>query len=370
MRILIVVLALFSCNVSLGKGISDKTKIEKGARVLVDGLDKWYNMETGQWETTSWWNAANVLTALIKYGSYSGDLSVTEIIENTFEKTKEFEVEAQDGKDAWICKNYINEYYDDEGWWALAWLDAWEYTGDVQYLEMARIIFEDITTAWNEECDGGMYWKKGFKYKGTISNSLALTLATRLHLAKTGEVNGRTCLQWSVDIWQWMMDLDLLNNLGLLQDGIKNKDGNCDVVKAVWTYNQGVVLTGLVNLHSLTGEKQYLESAHSLAKAAIVNMVSENGILKEINCEPNDCNSDAEQFKGIFMRHLRVLDEYSPKREYSQFMNENVTSILNNSMNNGNRLPGVSWSLPSEKTTAATVSSALDAFNAVLMGEI
>ena len=369
MRVLIVVLAFLSCNEALAKDVSNKSEIEKGAKVLVEGLEKWYNTETGQWETTSWWNAANVLTAIIDYGWHSKDKSVKEIIENTFDKTKEFEVEAQEEKDAWICKNYINEFYDDEGWWALAWLDAWEYTGNVQYLEMARVIFEDITTAWNSECDGGMYWKKGLKYKGTISNSLALTLATRLHLAKTGDVNGRSCLQWSMDIWEWIIGAGLLNNLGLMQDGVKNEDGNCDVVSAVWTYNQGVVLTGLVNLHSITKRAHYLESAHNLANAAIKHMVSDDGILKEINCEPNDCNSDAEQFKGIFMRHLRVLNEYSPKDAYSQFMNENVTSILNNSMSNGNRLPGVSWSIPSEKTNAATVSSALDSFNAVLIGE-
>ena len=366
MRTLFVTIVLFCCHVSIAKDLSDKAKIENGTKVLVEGLDNWYNAETGQWETTSWWNAANVLTALINYGRHSGDKSIKKIVENTFEKTKEFEVEAQDGKEAWVCKNYINEYYDDEGWWALAWLDAWEFTGDYRYLEMARVIFEDITKAWNEECSGGMYWKKELSYKGTITNNLALTLATRLHLADTGEVNGRTCLQWATAIWQWMIDSGLLNNIGLLQDGIKNKDGNCDAVTAVWTYNQGVALTGLVNLYSITEEMHYLESAYNLANAAIKHMVSEHGILKELNCEPDNCNSDAEQFKGIFMRHLSVLNKYSPKKEYSQFMRKNAISLFNNSMNKGKSLPGVSWSLPSEKTTAATVSSALDAFNAFL----
>lgn len=366
MRFLIVLIILVNCNVSLAKKHGSNAKVEEGAKILVEGLNNWYNTETGLWETTSWWNAANILTALIEYGRITGDESVKEIVNNTFQKTKEFEVEAQDGKDAWICKNYINEYYDDEAWWALAWIDAWEYTGDDRYLEMARIIFEDITTAWNEECGGGMYWKKGITYKGTISNGLALTLSSRLHLADTGTINGRSCLQWSIDIWQWMIDSNLLNDLGLLQDGVKNKNGNCDLVSSVWTYNQGVVLSGLVNLNAITGENHYLESAHKLAKATINNMVSESGILKEINCEPDKCNADAEQFKGIFMRHLSVLQEKSPKNEYSNFLKNNANSIYEKSMKKGKCLPGVSWYLSQEKVTAATVSSALDAFNAVL----
>ena len=361
-----VFIGLIGCCLLVANGTKDKSDFEKGAAVLVEGLDTWYNTDSGLWETTSWWNGANVLTALIQYGEYSGDGAIKEMVANTFEKTKEFEVAAQDGKAAWICKNYINEYYDDEGWWALAWLDAWEWTGDSEYLEMSRLIFKDITTGWNGECGGGLYWKKGLSYKGTISNGLAFTLASRLHLAGTGEINGRNCMQWSIDIWQWMMDSNLLNGLGLVQDGIKNTEGSCDPVGSVWTYNQGVVLTGLVNLNRITGDGHYMESAHKIAEATIAHMTTKNGVLKEILCEPDKCNSDAEQFKGIFMRHLSVLNHYSHQKKYAVFLRNNALSIFTNAMEKGKRLPGVSWYLTSEGTNAATTASALDAFNAVL----
>jgi hypothetical protein len=93
-------------------------------------------------------------------------------------------------------------------------------------------------------------------------------------------------------------------------------------------------------------------------------MVNDNGVLIEINCEPDDCNADAEQFKGIFMRHLAVLNYHSPKMEYAEFLRLNAQSIWENAMQSGSVPPGVSWGSFSEKRNAATASSALDALNA------
>ena len=78
-----------------------------------------------------------------------------DVIENSFEICKEFEVQMTDPKDNWICRNYINDYYDDEGWWILAWIEAYELTKDDKYLKMARITFADMATGWDEVCGGG-----------------------------------------------------------------------------------------------------------------------------------------------------------------------------------------------------------------------
>ena len=350
----------------LTTGSAQEVKIDKKAEILADQLQNWYNSETGLWETTSWWNGANALTAIIKYGQLTDNDSLIKVVENTYLKTKQFEVPANDKTDAWVCTNYINDYYDDEGWWGLAWLDAWEWTGNEEYLKTAKIIFKDITLGWDEICGGGIYWKKGLSGKSTISNELTLLLAARLYLVNNETVNERSHLQWSVDIWNWILSVKLINEKGQVQDGISSGNGVCKINSRIWTYNQGVILSGLVNLHKITGDNTYLNHAHSIAEAAINNMVNEKGILYEKLCEPDNCNGDAEQFKGVFMRHLAVLNQYSQKKEYCDFLRLNAQSIWNNAMQNGSVPPGVSWNTFSEKSNAATSSSALDALNAAL----
>lgn len=336
-------------------------QIEFRAEKLTQLLENWYNLESGLWDTTSWWNGANVLTALINNAELRGDDTFKETVAYTFDRTREFKVDASEEKPAWVCKNYINDYYDDEGWWALAWLDAWEYTGEQRYLDMANIIFKDITKGWSME--GGLYWKKGLPGRASISNGLAMTLATRLHLAGTKSVNGKTALNWATTIWEWMLKSRLLDSNGNIQDGVRSINGKDTISTNVWSYNQGVVLTGLINLYQITGTESYLKNAEAIAEATLNHLTNDNLILVDFLCEPDDCNGDAKQFKGVFMRHLMYLNQHYPKKEYEFFILKNIESIWSSSMQYGTVSPGVRWDGKS-KANAATVSSALDAFNA------
>jgi predicted alpha-1,6-mannanase (GH76 family) len=83
----------------------------------------------GRWETTGWWNAANALTAVIGYMRHTGDPSHREIIETTFAAARLEHA------------GFINGYFDDNGWWALAWVAAYDLTGESRYLGAARTIF-------------------------------------------------------------------------------------------------------------------------------------------------------------------------------------------------------------------------------------
>ncbi len=82
-------------------------------------------------------------------------------------------------------------------------------------------------------------------------------------------------------------------------------------------------------------------------------------------CEPN-CAPDATQFKGIFIRNLRMLHQESPKDIYRQVIEACANSIWVNDRNEQNQL-GVNWAGPFSSADASTHSSALDALIAAIV---
>lgn len=66
---------------------------------------------------------------------------------------------------------FINDYYDDEGWWANAWVTVYDLTQNPTYLNMAISIYNDITQG-QSHC-GGIYWEKGNPYIAAIANGMS-----------------------------------------------------------------------------------------------------------------------------------------------------------------------------------------------------
>jgi hypothetical protein len=122
-------------------------------------LQTWYDEETGRWKTTGWWNAANGLTMLVDYSKLSNTPDFRPVIANTFDRNSQ--------------NNFLNEYYDDEGWWALGWAGAYELTQDKRYLEMSETIFADMAGGWDDTCGGGIWWRKDKRYKNAIANGFS-----------------------------------------------------------------------------------------------------------------------------------------------------------------------------------------------------
>lgn len=146
------------------------------AEAAVDTLQQWYDQSTGLWNTTGWWNSANCLTALANLAAV--DTSVYNVTDYVFPTTLtaaqqyNLEVSKKIMRDL-VTSEYVkrdsnsinpngffNGYYDDEGWWALAWIKVFDVTGESQYLEVASDIFEDIKGGWGTPCGGGIWWDK------------------------------------------------------------------------------------------------------------------------------------------------------------------------------------------------------------------
>ena len=319
----------------------------------IQELQNWYSPETGLWNTTSWWNAANALTGIIRYTAVTGDNQYEYIIENTFNKTKEFIVPANGENPERTVKNFINDYYDDEGWWALAWIEAYDLTGEKKYLEMAEVIFEDMVTGWDEKCGGGIYWKKGLPYKSAISNELFMLLAARLALRCENEIY---YLNWADKEWQWFSATGMINDMPLVHDGVHE---NCEAKGRHYTYNQGVILAALVELEKLTSNGELSELAEKIALAAIQYMSTPGGILKGYPKE--ETGNDGVQFKGIFMRHLAYLNRYRPNSAFVVYIRKNAEAIEKQACKENTCLIGSQWEGPFDKADAARQSSAIDA---------
>ena len=155
-------------------------------------------------------------------------------------------------------RGFCNKFFDDNGWWALAWVAAYDLTGGSHYLRAAERIFARNAAGWDGTCGGGLWWNTDRKYKNAITNELFLTLAARLS-QRTPDPAGRY-REWAFRTWDWFCSAGLIGPGGLVNDGLTAGCQNNG--RTTWTYNQGVILGGLAALHQITGDQGYLEHGH------------------------------------------------------------------------------------------------------------
>lgn len=353
--------------------------------------DEWYNVRTGIWDD-AWWNSANVLTTLADFTALrlneGNSLNVGGFMYNTFTQAQKENVQTLKSMDdngmvtssyciddnsgcmakrSFLDKrgfdDFINDFYDDEGWWALALIRTFDVTGEQRYLDAAVQIFEDMQTGLGGPCNGGIYWNKERKYVNAITNELYLFVAASL--ANRAPEKQRY-LKIARDQWQWFKNSGMINKDNLINDGLNDQCKNNGL--QTWSYNQGVILGGLTELFKATGNKNLLKEAHAIAKAAIKHLSNEAGVLVETdNCElrGGNCGRDGQQFKGIFVRNLRYLHDAAPRDQYRDFIIKNADVIWANNRNDRNML-GVAWNGPFVVASGASQSCALDVIVAAI----
>jgi predicted alpha-1,6-mannanase (GH76 family) len=313
------------------------------AAAAVRALQGWYVPRTGLWKSAGWWNAANALTAVIGYARHTGDDRHAQVVATTFRRARRRH------------PDFVNMFFDDNGWWGLAWVAAYDLTADSRYLDAARTIFARNLAGWDEVCGGGLWWNTKRTYKNAITNELFITLAAQLHKRTPGD---REYLSWALRGWDWLAGRALIGPNGLVNDGLRSDCGNNG--GTAWTYNQGVILGGLAALYDITGDRDYLRHGEFIADAALGALTDADGILTE-PCEltPDGCNGDGTQFKGIFARHLHDFYQRSGKRAYRAFLLANADSVWDSARNPGDQF-GLRWGGPFDQADASRQSSALD----------
>ncbi|HEY6737475.1 MAG TPA: glycoside hydrolase family 76 protein [Actinopolymorphaceae bacterium] len=334
------------------------TKVEKprprGSRAkrAVEALVKLYDEETGLWKTTGWWNSANALTAVLDYQAATGDRSYEWIIANTYDKN----IDAQWG-------NFTNDYIDDTGWWALAWIRAYDLTGDERYLETAKFDADFMYDTWSDVCGGGVIWNVDRPYKNAVTNELFIKVAASLHNRIPGDTK---YLDQALAAWEWFENSGMINNENLINDGLNDAcENNGDVT---WTYNQGIILGAAPELYEATGDRTYLERARALADASTTSSyLNPGGVLTE-PCEADGCGADGPTFKGVYVRNLGELNAALPGRPYQSYLQRQAAVSYTKGRNRFDQY-GLHWAGPVAWLSAATQQSGTEAQIAPLKGQ-
>ncbi len=251
------------------------------------------------------WGGANALQAFIDVAERSHDHTFEGIVRD-----------CHDTRSAEVVKLLGAGSFDDMLWWSLAYAEAARTLSNASgFQATAASIFEHVwkaSTTDNQTCGGGVWWSAARTYKNAITNELAIATAASLHLL-TGAATS-TYLSRALALWEWLSASGMRSPaLGLYADGLTVDPANASACASngggccggYWTYNQGVLLGALSDLHAATGNGSLLDAALVTARAVLAHL-SVDSVLTELS-DPPISNEDHSLFKGIYMRNLGRL---------------------------------------------------------------
>ncbi|KAA8574723.1 hypothetical protein MFRU_049g00130 [Monilinia fructicola] len=286
------------------------------------------------------------------------------------------------GQDAFSLRQ---QAYDDMLWVVLGWLDTIKFIdlhSELHYSNFsqpewygkqykpafahrARLFWELASQGWDTTlCGGGMIWSPYLlPYKNAITNELYIAASISMYLYFPGDSNqspfmlsnptypsrDAKYLKAAVDAYNWLSHSNMTDSKGLYVDGyhISNLSGgentHCDSRnEMVYTYNQGVLLTGQRGLYDATAARSYLEDGHKLISDVIAATgydlkkdvvispppkdgsalakwygLGRNGILEEVCDSRGFCSQNGQTFKGIFFHHLTAFCSDLPEKPNS-----------------------------------------------------
>ncbi|MDF2188374.1 glycoside hydrolase family 76 protein [Paraflavitalea sp. CAU 1676] len=243
---------------------------------------------------------------------------------------------------------WINYYYDDMEWMALACLRAYQATNDAQYKTITDLLWADIKAGWSNDLNGGLWWRKDYSSKNTPSNMPAAILAARLYKA----FNNADDLAWANKIYDWQKATLYEAATGWVYDNI-DKNGNKNTTWK-FTYNQGTFIGAALELYKITNNLSYQSDAIKATEFAVSSgQLTANGILKD------EGGGDGGLFKGVFIRYFTrlIIDGNLPtdkKNNYLQFLKKNAESLWSKGTNKSLTLFGNAWDKAPGNTTDLT----------------
>ena len=248
---------------------------------------------------------------------------------------------------------FYNEYYDDMEWNALAFLRAFQATGDERYKTASKEVWTDIQTGWNSNAGGGIAWKKDQLYsKNACSNGPACILAARM-FQEFGDIKDK---EWALKIYEWEKETLFNPANGAVYDNIDSRNG---AIQTSWifTYNEGTFLGSALELYKITGEKSYLNDAIKAADYTLNNLVNSTDRLLK-----SEGDGDGGLFKGVFIRYFTQLIllpdlDAGIKKRYVAFFKLNAETLWRTGTNKQELLFSNYWKTKPGSTTELTTQT-------------
>jgi predicted alpha-1,6-mannanase (GH76 family) len=181
--------------------------------------------------------------------------------------------------------SWTNSYYDDMAWLALALERAGRLAG-VSRPKALEKLSDEFVNAWVPEDGGGIPWRKQDQFFNAPANGPA-----GIFLARYDER-----LRRAQQMADWIDDTLIDPETHLVFDGIKGGS----LVRAQYTYCQGVVLGLEVELAARTNDPDHAARVHRLVAAVRDNMAP-GGIIQGAG------GGDGGLFNGILARYLALV---------------------------------------------------------------
>lgn len=188
---------------------------------------------------------------------------------------------------------WTNDYYDDMAWLALALERAGRLTG-VERPKALATLADQFLNSWVPEDGGGIPWRKQDQFFNAPANGPA-----GIFLARYDDR-----LRRAQQMADWIDETLIDPDTHLVFDGIKGGS----LVRAQYTYCQGVVLGLETELAARTADEHHAQRVGRLVRAVREHMAPD-GVLKGAG------GGDGGLFHGVTARYLALVATTLPEND-------------------------------------------------------
>jgi predicted alpha-1,6-mannanase (GH76 family) len=185
--------------------------------------------------------------------------------------------------------SWINNYYDDMAWLALALERAGRLAG-VAHPKALKKLSEQFLNAWVPEDGGGIPWRKQDQFFNVPANGPAAIFLARYDRLRRAQ-----------QMSDWIDETLIDPETHLVFDGIKAGS----LVRAQYTYCQAAVLGLEVELAVRTEDADHAKRVHRLV-GAVAEHMAPAGVIKGAG------GGDGGLFNGILARYLALVTTTLP----------------------------------------------------------